>query len=227
MASALMDEVSADTAERLLSVGTRRRYPAKSFLFHEGDEPSSVIVVETGMLRVDRTLSTGRRVLLTLATPGDLVGELSVIDGVPRSATAATLTESRVLVVPAGPFNDLLVSTGDLATVMLRRITHRLRALTDQFVEASAHSAASRVAARLVELLLLTERESEAAAVELRLPITQEELAQWAGLSREGAVKGLGELRAAGIIETGRRRMTILDPDGLRSVATRADRSPA
>jgi CRP-like cAMP-binding protein len=107
--------------------------------------------------------------------------------------------------------------------VMLGRITRRLRALTDQFIEASAHSAASRVAARLVELLLLMERDSEG-VVELRLPITQEELAQWAGLSREGAVKGIGELRSAGILETGRRRMTILDPDALHSVATRADR---
>ena len=144
-----MDEVSPDTAELLLSAGARRRYPAKSFLFHEGDEPSSVIVVETGMLLVDRTLRTGRRVLLTLATPGDLVGELSVIDGTPRSATAATLTESRVLVVPAGPFIDLIASTDDLATALLGRITRRLRALTDQLVEASAHSAASRVAARM------------------------------------------------------------------------------
>ena len=144
-----------------------------------------------------------------------------MIDGSPRSATAATLTESRVLVVPAGPFNDLIASTGDLATVMVRRLSRRLRALTDQFMEASAHSAVSRVAARLVELLLLTERESED-PIELRLPITQEELAQWAGLSREGAVKGIGELRAAGIIETGRRRMTILDREALGSVATRA-----
>ncbi len=104
----LMDQLEPDTAARLVSAGTRRRYPEKTYLFHEGDEPNGVFLVEAGMLRVDRTLSTGRRVLLTLATPGDVVGELSVIDGAPRSATAATVSESRVLVVRPADFSDLL-----------------------------------------------------------------------------------------------------------------------
>ncbi len=108
---------------------------------------------------------------------------------------------------------------------MLGQVTVRLRALTDQLIEAAAHGASSRVAARLVELIRVTDPDFDytSDSIDLRLPITQEELAQWAGLSREGAVKGIGELRAAGVLETGRRRMTILEPAALRAAAVRVE----
>jgi CRP/FNR family cyclic AMP-dependent transcriptional regulator len=218
----LLEQLSSETAERVVVAGTRRRYPARTFLFHEGDEPNGAFIVEEGLIRIDRTLSSGRNVLLTLATAGDLLGELSVVDGSPRSATASTVTDSRLLVIPMRAFADILASDPDLSARMLGLVIARLRALTDQLVEAAAHGAASRVAARIVDLMRIAGADPTF-PTELRLPITQEELAQWAGLSREGAVKGLAELRTAGIIETGRKRMTILDPDRLRSFASRPD----
>lgn len=187
-------------------------------MFRERDDPHAAYVVEGGLVRVDRTLSSGRTVLLTLITPGNMVGELSLIDGSPRSATAVAVTASELLVVPAARFEALLNDDPEFARVMLGRVTRRLRGLSDQFVETAAYAASTRVAARLVELLRLTTPESDE-PIEFRLPITQEELAQWAGLSREGAVKGISELRSAGIIETGRKRMIVLDQDALRRVA--------
>ena len=217
MAVGFIDQLSPSTAQRLVDAGARRRYPAGTYLFHENDDPNGVFLIEEGMVRIDRTLASGRTLLLTLATAGDLVGELAVVDDRPRSATAATVHDSRVLVVTAAAFEDVLASSSDLALLLLRRVSARLRALSDQLIEAAAFSAPARVAARLVELL--PDGVSSEGPFEMRLPITQEELAQWAGLSREGAVKGLGELRSAGVLETGRRRVTVLDVAELRRTA--------
>lgn len=217
------DEFASVARERLATEGTTRQVPRRTTVFHEHDEPHAVFVVEQGLLRVDRTLFSGRSVLVTLAVPGDLVGELSVIDAAKRSATASAVVDSRLFVVPAPAFRRLLREDEEMTRAMLTSVTRRLRSLTDQFVESSAHGATSRVAARLVELLRVTARDA-AGPIELQLPITQAELAQWAGLSREGAVKGIAELRRSGVIATGRKRMTVLDTEELRRIAAQTDR---
>lgn len=205
--------------EQLAEIGTRRRYPARSFLFHHGERSDSVLLVEEGMLRLDRDTSAGRTVLVELATVGDVVGELGVIDDSPRSLTASTVSSTRVVVVEAKRFRELVASDAGASAAVLSRVTARLRALTDQFVESAAMSATSRIAARLMILASVAGHDGEQ-RFDLSLPITQEELGQWAGLSREGAVKGLGELRAAGAIETGRRRVRVLDADRLAAAVS-------
>lgn len=216
-------EFSSEVMERLVGAGTRRRYPARTFLFHEADPPATVFLVERGMVRVERTLRSGRTILLTLAVPGDLVGELAVVDPAPHSATARTIVDSRVLAIPADRFEPLMREHSELSFTVLARVTARLRGLTEQFVEATSLSASARVATRLLALVQATEAGPDPdGMIELRLPISQEELAQWAGLSREGAVRGLSELRSAGVLETGRMRVFIHDLAALEREATRA-----
>lgn len=215
MAPTLLDELSPASAARLRAVAVTRSYRARSFVFHQGDEPHSAFVLGEGLLRVDRPLRSGRSVLVTLTPPGELCGELSLLDRAPRSATAMAVVDSVLMVVPAARFVELLAADQDFTHVVLARITRRLRALTEQFVEAAAYGAGPRVAARLLDLVAIADVPATS-PLELRLPITQDELAQWAGLSREGVVKGLAELRHAAIIETGRRRVKILDLDALR-----------
>jgi len=203
----------------LLGSGVRRRVAPRSVVFTEGDEPTAVYLLESGLVRIDRTLRTGRCVLLTLTLPGQVFGELALIDGAPHAATATSVSDSRIVRIPASAFVAALEASPALVMAVLRRVTANLRTLTDQFVEATSYGASARVAARLVSLLDMADP-SSSGPVELRLPITQEDLAQWAGLSREGVVKGLSELRSASILETGRRRITILDPLALRASAT-------
>ena len=210
--------VSAHTAAALAEAGVRRRYPPRAYLFMEQDEPTQVYLVEIGLLRIDRLTHSGRPVLHELATPGDLVGELGAVDDSPRSATASTLTDTRLLAIPARDFREVMRTSSDLAMATLTRGRRRLRARSSQLVDATARSASARVAARLLRLV---EREgAPGPSVELRLPITQEELGQWAGLSREGTVKGLAELREAGVLETGRRRVHLKDLPALERIAT-------
>lgn len=213
-------ESSNAVTEFFRTEGLRRRVGGGSYLFHHGDEPASVYYVESGLLSIERTTGRGRRVLFDVATPGDVVGELAVVDDTPRSGAATALDESQVLVVGAREFRHHLRADPEFAYVVLESVVGRLRELSDQFVEATSSSAASRIAARLLKLA--AGEGHVARSFDLNLPFSQEALAQWAGLSREGAVKGLAELRDAAMIETGRRRILVLDVDGLRQVAARS-----
>lgn len=208
-------------ATALAELGDVRTYPARSFIFHHGDPGGSVLLVEAGVVRIDRTTASGKIVLINLMAAGEIFGELSAIDNSPRSASAATVTEARIRRVQAGEFRDLLHRRSDLHAGLLESVTSRLRALTTQFVENSSLDAPALMAAGLLRLVEIEQDLGRCdvasdGTIELRLIITQEELGQWSGLSREGAVKGLATLRSVGLIDTGRKRVTIYDLDQLR-----------
>lgn len=208
-------------AAGLADLGDVRTYRPRSFIFHHGDPGGSVLLVETGVVRIDRTTASGKVVLINLMAAGEIFGELSAIDNTARSASAATVTEARVRRVQASEFRDLLHRRSDLQAALLESVTSRLRSLTTQFVENSSLDAPALMAAGLLRLVEIEQELGRCAveadgAVELRLIITQEELGQWSGLSREGAVKGLASLRSIGLIDTGRKRVTIHDLSRLR-----------
>jgi len=217
----LFGELSGPVVGRIVDAAVHKRYPSNNYLFHAGDAPDAVYIVETGLLRVDRSTPSGRQVLLTLAQRGGIVGELSVIDRSPRSASCSVISTADVLVLSESSWNDLLRSDPEVAAWVSQRVVRRLRALTDQLVAASALDARGRIAARLCDLIDMgyaTGNDS----LDLRLPISQEELAHWAGLSREGAVKGIRELRDSGVITTGRMRVTVAEPETLSELARAA-----
>lgn len=216
MARTLLGELSPDLVEEIIALGRRRRYHARSFIFHEGDPSDTVIVVESGLLRVDRTSPDGRVVLLDLLPAGSVTGELGVLDGEARSATLSSVSEAAVVAIPARAWMDFLRAEPTVHSAVLGQVVWRLRELTDQFLETSTMDAPKRIASRLVHLVQIERSRghlepAEDGVIDLRLPISQEELGQWSGLSREGAVRGLSILRNIGLIETGRMRVQIPD----------------
>ena len=211
-------------AERIRESAAPRNYPARSYIFYEGDPGNGVFVVESGLLRIDRTTAHGRIALLDLAIRGSLIGDLSVIDGAPRSASLSTVTESSVRFVPAAAFKEMIAGDPAIQAALIERLARRLRALSTQFLETSTMNAPARIAASLVRLVEIEQTlgrldADHHGAIDLKLPISQEELGQWSGLAREGAVKGLTTLRSIGLIETGRKRVRITDIDELERVA--------
>lgn len=208
-------------AERLRAAAGRRTYPSRSFIFHEGEPGNGVFMVESGLLRVDRTTPSGRVVLLDLAIAGSLIGDLSTIDGELRSASLSTVTTCVVHHLTADTFRAMMRDDEAIRTAVMCRLARRIRSLSTQYLETAAMDAPARVAAGLVRLVDIDRGlgqldDEPNGSIDLRLPISQEELGQWTGLSREGAVKGLGTLRAIGLIETGRMRVHIHDLEELR-----------
>ena len=174
-----------------------------------------MIVLLSGRAKVVSLSSAGREVIVAVRGPGDLLGELSAIDGEPRSATVTTLEAVEALLIPGSAFAAFLERRPRVALVILRMVAARLRYADAQQADFATHDVVGRVAHRLVEL---SERFGAPAAgrIEIELPLSQEELAAWTGASREAVSKALQLLRSLRIVETGRRHVTVLDPEALQ-----------
>jgi CRP-like cAMP-binding protein len=209
--------LSDEDADALRSAGTRRSYGPHVTLVHQDDEAGPVVVLLAGRAKIAVT-GAGREAIFGVVGAGELIGELAAIEGSPRSTTVTTLEPVDALVIPRSDFLGLLDRRPRIALAILRVVARRLRYADAQRAQYATLDVAGRLAQRLLEL---AERfgDEQAGGIEIRLPLSQEELANWVGSSREAVSKAFHQLRTLGIVETGRRRVTVLDPDGLRRQA--------
>jgi CRP/FNR family cyclic AMP-dependent transcriptional regulator len=207
------DEVAA-----LRSRAVPRHFARGATMMHQGEAPGRVLVIERGRAKVTAITDDGSEIILAFREPGDLLGELSALGGAPRLATVRALEDLDALALAAGEFDAFLDEHPRVGLVILRVVIARLRDADRQQVEFAAHHTLARVARRLIEL---AERFGEPAdgGVLITLPISQEELASWAGASREATSKALRDLRELGCVETRRRNITVRDVDALSRVA--------
>jgi CRP-like cAMP-binding protein len=201
--------------EALTAWGHARRFRRGAILFHEGEGAEHVLIVRAGRVKVSSFTADGREVVLAVRGPGELLGELSAIDGEPRSASASALEQVDVLSVPAEDFRAFLEMRPRVTVSLMQMLSRKLRDADRKRIEFGAHDTVGRVCHRLVEL---AERFGEESARGLRitLPLSQQELAGWTGASREAVSKALHQLRSRGYIETARRGITVLDMPALR-----------
>lgn len=213
--SGFLGSLTAEEQRAFVRRGRRRRYRGGAALFREGERSEGVLAVLGGRVKVSYFTDEGREILLSVRGPGELLGELSTIDGEPRSATGTALGPVEALVVDAEGFAGFLEEHPRVGVVLLKMLSRRLREATRRRIEYGALDTTGRVAARLVELAGQY-GEASGAGVRILLPLTQEELAGWVGASREAVSKALRMLRGRGWIETHRRGITVLDRDALR-----------
>ena len=201
------------------AAGRTRRYPSGAYLFLEGDKPGPVYGVISGQVKLVASAEGGRELLLAVKTSGEVFGELSAIDGLPRSASALAVGEVEVVAVPDGAFAHFVEDHPRLAVQLLRVLADRLRATTRLHVDQRGADLTRRVAAGLTQLA------SEIGVVggpddrQVTLRISQSDLADWIGVNRETTSRTLSRLRALGLVATGRQRIELLDPIGLRRLA--------
>jgi CRP/FNR family cyclic AMP-dependent transcriptional regulator len=187
-------------------------------LMHEGEPGDSVALILTGRVKISHTSASGRELVVDLRGPGELVGELSALDRAPRSSSVTAIEPVEATIVPASGFRSLMDRV-ELARELLEMLISRFRDADRKRIEFGASDTVGRTAARIVEL---AERygESSAEAIEISLPVSQEELAGWTGASRAALASALRTLRELGWIETDRRRITVRDMDALRARAS-------
>lgn len=217
-----LGRLDAGDAEALSATGNTRDYEPGDVLFREGDPGDSVVIVLAGHVKIVSTAADGREIVLGVRGPGELLGELSAIDGAPRSGTGRTLEAVRALIVPRSAFRGFLDRTPRAATPLLEVLARRVREASIRQLEFGNPDTLGRVATRLVELADRHGQTREA-GTEIALPLTQQELAEWTSLSREAVVKALQSMRELGWIETGRRRITVLDCEALRERSELSD----
>jgi CRP/FNR family transcriptional regulator, cyclic AMP receptor protein len=196
-------------------LGRRAQFPAGAALMHEGLQGEGVLVLLSGVVKATSVTGAGREVVLAFRGPGELIGDLAIIDGRPHSSTVVAVEPVDALLIGAGDFRAFIDRTPQAAVALIRMVVDRFRDTDRKIVEFSSSGALGRVASRLVELSEAYGEHSER-GLTISLHLSQEELAGWAACSQKAVVNALQTLRQLGLVETARRRITVLDPEGLR-----------
>jgi CRP-like cAMP-binding protein len=199
--------------------GRRQRLRPGTILFSEGDTSNRVILLLSGRVKASSFSDDVQETVLGFRGPGDVLGELSAIDGEEHSATVTVVEEGEALVVPVARFLAELEVEPGLALVLLRSIVGRLRDSDRKRAEFVALDVVGRVAHRLAELAEAYGEPVEG-GTRIGLALSQRELAGWVGASREAVNKALAQLEARGIIAAERRHLVVLDAEGLRRRAS-------
>jgi CRP/FNR family transcriptional regulator, cyclic AMP receptor protein len=194
---------------RLLALGNRRRYRAGDTIVHEHDDTGGVLILLEGQVAASTIGPGGKDVILGVAGPGELVGELAALRRVPRSATLTARTEVEALAVPAAEFRRFLSTAPEAAVVVMDTVIERLTVADAQRRELASLDVVGRVATRLLELRDRFHGDG-------RIEVTHDELAAWACASREAVTKALAVLRSVGCVETRRGHVVIVDEAALR-----------
>lgn len=188
-----------------------RTYPAGQVLWTEGDPGNSLLVLESGQVRVTRFADSGQEVVLAVLDAPAALGELSLIDGEPRSATVIAQRPVTVRVVPRQVFLGTLREPATVQAV-LRTLAGMIRATNERYADAIGLD----VPGRLAKWLLARAGEGSA---EVRLGRTQSELAAELGATRESLNRALRRFSDLDLLEIDGDRVTILDAAGLRGHA--------
>ncbi len=218
VAGTLLSYLARADRDFLLRRGVTRRLPAGTAVMHEGDPTDHVLVLLSGWVRVYTTASDGQVVLFALRGPGDVIGDLAALQGWPRTATVDTLQETAFTQFRSDEFVACLHDRPAVALALLRQMATRLRDSEAARVDFATMDVARRVAALLVRLADVHGSATEEGLV-VRMPLTQQDIANRIGGSRRAVARALAAFRDRGVVTTGRRLFVVAAPDVLRSFA--------
>jgi CRP-like cAMP-binding protein len=202
--------------DRLRELAVPRRYDPDATIFREGDRSDHVVIVTRGRVKV-ATLRPGiGEVVLAERGPGDMLGELSAIDGQPRSADAIALEEVWALSLLNEDFHTFLREQPGAAFSLLGTLAVRLRQADRRHVEFGETDGVTRIARGLQAL---AKDRGEKSGPWVMVPLSEVELAAHFQTSPEEVANALELLEQSGVIESHRRGVTIIDPDALAARA--------
>lgn len=210
----LFADLEQDELESFSQVAVQRSFPAGTRVFHEGDTSDACYIVSSGSFRVTREHSDGRAITLASLGPGEVFGELAMLDHDVRSASAEALEDSELLALPASEVRALLSRHPEISLKLVAALVRRLRAANERISRQSFQTVPSRVAGVLSQLVA-EEAPQEGGEVTIRM--NQADLAQLAGTSRESVSRFLADLERANIVRPGRGRVTVLAPAKLQN----------
>lgn len=211
----LFSDLEQGELERFSRVAVPRSFPPATRVFHEGDRSDACYIVRSGSFRVTREHSDGRAITLATLGPGDIFGELAMLDGEVRSASVEALEDGELLALPAGEVRALLARHPDITVKLVAALVRRLRTANERISRQSFQTVPSRVAGVLLQLVAEEGPTSDGGEVTIRM--NQADLAQLAGTSRESVSRFLADLERAGVVRPGRGRVAVLEPAKLRN----------
>ncbi len=200
--------------QRVAEVAVPRRFDRHEVIFREGDDSDTCYIVRSGEARAVREHPDGRTITLARFGPGDIFGELAMFDDEKRSATVELVEDTEVVGILGTDMRRLMREHPDIAPKLVISLGRRLRVANERLARQSFQTVQSRVAVVLSDLVEQT-RDGDGQAGDVLLRITQADIAQLAGSSRESASRFLATLERAGVLTQGRGRIVVHDPAAL------------
>jgi CRP/FNR family cyclic AMP-dependent transcriptional regulator len=206
----LFANLEDDDAAKIASIAHAKTYPKDHLLFERGEEGSEFLVVTQGRLKVIFLHEDGRELTLTILGPYQSLGEVSLLDNAPRSASAVALSDLRVLSINKRDFRTLLESNPSICISLLTAMSRRLRELTEDTAGLIFMDVYQRLARKLLNLSQTLGVNTEHGR-EIPQRLTHQELANMVGATRETVTKALNDMEARGIISFNKKQVVILD----------------
>jgi len=207
----------SDAALSALATRVRvRGYRKGEVLFHKDDPGTSLFLVRTGRVKISTFSAEGKEAVFTVHGPGDVFGELALLDGAPRSATATALELSRLLSLDRASFVSFLREQPDVGLILLGQLTARVRRLSTQVEDLMFLDIPGRLARTLLRLGEQYGRKTER-GVEIDLLLTQTELGGMVGATRVSVNRLLHWFAERGLIAIDERRIVLIRPEALQA----------
>ena len=217
--NSLFRGLPAPSLARIAALATRRTYEAGSVVFMRGDPGDSLCGVVTGRVRISTSGPGGKEIFLNIMEPGDAFGEIALLDGSPRTATATAMVRTELVILQREPFFALLGTQPQLAAHLIQLLCKRVRWTAELMEDSALLSVPAQLAKRLLSLARAFGRESpKENEAGTKVTISQEELAQFLGVSRQIVNQHLQTWRAKEWITPGRGSVTLNNPRALQKV---------
>ncbi|MFN8506136.1 MAG: Crp/Fnr family transcriptional regulator [Dehalococcoidia bacterium] len=213
----LLARLPRDDRQALATRARLRSYPSGTTIFREGEPGDSMHVIVEGRVSVSVSNGAGGEATIASVGPGDCVGELSLLDGRPRSAAAIAATATKTMVVTRESFVDWLAERPPAALALLETLSLRLRRTNEAMSDLIFLDLPHRLAKQIVALADLQQRLREGQGANgVRIAVTQGELAAMLGVSRESVNKQLNVFQRDGLIALARGAVILTDEAALR-----------
>jgi CRP-like cAMP-binding protein len=197
--------------EQLLMLAVEKRYRNGQMIFRKGEEGASMMIILNGKVRVTATAEDGREIILNTLEPGGVLGELALLDGQCRSADATAIGTSSLLFLMRSEFMPLLRQDAEMAIQLLSVLCEKLRNTSDTLENVGLLPVPSRLA-RLILKLARAKDPKPPAGMEIQLSLSQREMGNLVGTSRESVNKTLSQWQSQGLVRLQQSRLTLLKP---------------
>ena len=198
--SGILPSLPLQFSGRLLANAKPQSLAEREVLFQAGDVADGCYRLEQGLLKVSITSPQGDERILTILGPGSIVGELAIIDGLPRSATVIAIRDCKLSFISREAFLTCLREYPEIYSDLVATLVSRLREADEAMAAASFLTVKARVARALLELADHLGRETESGRIVIFHKIRQSDIAAMAGVARENVSRTLTELKRRGVI---------------------------
>ncbi len=195
----------------------RRTYRRGAKILQQGDHGDSLFIVVSGRVRIYTLSPEGQELSVWICDEGDFFGEMALLSGEPRSASAEAMQSTEVLVLQRQAFRDYLLSNPAAAIHTIEVLSKRLRSTTEDAEGLMSLSVTQRIARKLLQLM---ERYGvpDEHGILIDLNLSQEAMATLVGTTRESANRALSALRDQGIVQVSRDGICVIDPEKLQEL---------